>query len=66
MKQTLLYLIGKCVLLDKNAPRDAHSRDRKYVAYATALGASISQAICFLIYLTGNYVMSDSSYISMI
>ena len=28
----------------KNPPGDAHSRELKYVAYATALGASVSQA----------------------
>ena len=33
----------------KRSAEDAHSRDWKYVAIATALGASISQAICFVL-----------------
>ena len=48
LEGSLFYLTGNAVLSDKNTPRDAHSRDRKYVAEATAPGASISRAICFL------------------
>ena len=46
IQQDLFMYDGHAVRIPMkfNAPRDAHSRVWKYVAYATALGVSVSQA----------------------